>query len=634
MSTTSISARTLRLVDINDADDGFYTNEGDQFFGYFGNSAYPNGDPNWNSADFTVNGVKGNITRNVWQYFAQYVPYWLGQTGHVDANGNLVGNSTLADPVARLAADSKGIDGLRADFGQGLPPQCWEYIINVARSYKWNFVFMTESLDGGAVTYRSNRHFDILNENIVFSFQNATTAQNYRDLFDQRRETYGQSLVLMNSTSHDEQNYADPYEALIRYMVAGTIDGVPMVFYGQENGISTTFGFDQYQENFGKEIPNFMTFNSLGPVLGNQTFALQQLYPDFAAVGQAREFSLALRSSNRYYLNQIDGSVQENIFSVAKYATANAYPGVSDVVFGFVNLDRNDTQAGNYNVNITQNGSNLFGIQRGRTYNVRNISAYLGQDGTRRNNYLIPGNVTGDSLLDNGLYVALNPVPSTNAGWTSAPFEAQYLKLYDVTPPPAGTTPASAKGYGLGNSVTFNWSAVSDPYGGVSGYRLIVSTDAAGQNVVFNGLVGNVTTYTLTGVTPGQTLYARIDAVNNAGVEGALSAASAAVPVLDPNGDADGDGQSNAAEDLAGTNPLDATSTLRITGVVRSASAHTTQITWSSVAGKQYQVESTSDLVSGTYSAISGIVTATATTTTYTDTSTNPKKFYRVIVIQ
>ena len=265
---------------------------------------------------------------------------------------------------------------------------------------------------------------------------------------------------------------------------------------------------------------------------------------------------------------------------------------------------------------------------------MRNISAYLGQDSTRRSNYLIPGNVTGDTLLDNGLYVALNPVPTANGGWTTAPFEAQYLKLYDLTPPPAGTAPASAKGYGLGNRVTFNWSAVSDPYGGVSGYRLIVSTDAAGQNVVFNGLVGNVTSYTLTSVMPGQTLYARIDAVNNAGVEGALSALSAATPVLDPNADADGDGQSNAAEDAAGTNPLDATSNLRITGVVRSASAHTTQITWSSVAGKQYVVEASSDLTPAGYTAVSSTITATGTTTTFTDSSSSSKEFYRVRVIQ
>lgn len=620
------------LVDTS-SDQGNYTNEGDQFFGYFGSSAYPNGDPNWNSVDFTSNGVANNITRNVWRYFAQYVPYWLSQTGHVDANGNLVGNSTSADAVARLAADNRGVDGIRADFGQGLPPQCWEYIINVARSYKWNFVFMTESLDGGAVTYRSNRHFDILNDSIIFSFQNASTAQNYRDIFDSHRSSYGQSLVLLNSTSQDEQTYADPFQGLIRYMVCGTIDGVPMVFYGQENGISTTFGFSHYEQNFGKQIPHFKEFNSLGPILGNQTFALQQLYPDFAAVGQARQFSPALRSSNRYYLNQVDGTLQSKIFSVAKYQTANASPGISDVVFDFVNLDRNNIQAGNFNVNITQNGSNLFGIQRGRLYNVRNIAAYTATDSTRRNTFLIPGNATGDSLLDKGFYAALNKVPTTDAGWSSAPFEAQYLKLYDVTPPPADSAPTSAKGYGLGNTVTFNWPAVTDNLGGISGYRLIVSTNPDGSNPIFNALVGNVTSYTLGNVAPGQTLYARVDAINNAGIEGAVSAASAPTLVLDPNADSDGDGVSNAAEDLAGTNPLDATSVFRVLSIVPNGAANAWQVTWTSVVGKRYQVEYSLDLTTGSFTAVSAVLTATSATTSYTDQSTTPRGFYRVRVM-
>ena len=94
---------------------------------------------------------------------------------------------------------NKGIGGLRADFGQGLPPQCWEYIINKVRCRKWDFVFMTESLDGGAVTYRSNRHFDVLNENAVFAFQSAATADDYRNIFDTRRTAYGQSLILLNN---------------------------------------------------------------------------------------------------------------------------------------------------------------------------------------------------------------------------------------------------------------------------------------------------------------------------------------------------------------------------------------------------------------------------------------------------
>ena len=97
---------------------------------------------------------------------------------------------------------------------------------------------MTESLDGGNVTYRSNRHFDVLNENLIFDLQNAATASDYRNDFDARRTAYGQSLILLNNDSHDEQSYSDPFEALIRYMACSTIDGAPMIFYGEELGIS------------------------------------------------------------------------------------------------------------------------------------------------------------------------------------------------------------------------------------------------------------------------------------------------------------------------------------------------------------------------------------------------------------
>src|SRR5262249_18364995 len=73
------------LVCHNDSDDGNYLNENDVF-------NYSDG--NWIGTDFTVSNVHNNITRNVWKYFAQYIPYWLSQTGHVDGNSNLVGNST------------------------------------------------------------------------------------------------------------------------------------------------------------------------------------------------------------------------------------------------------------------------------------------------------------------------------------------------------------------------------------------------------------------------------------------------------------------------------------------------------------------------------------------------------------
>src|SRR5207237_5309361 len=180
----------------------------------------------------------------------------------------------------------------------------------------------------------------------------------------------------------------------------------------------------------------------------NRNYGLDQLYPVFAAIGQARQFSRALRSSNRYFLDQTGGGgPQPNIFSVAKYEQVNGAPNFYDVVFAFANLDRNNNQQGNFDVNISQSGSNLFGIKSNRNYNVRNIAAYTTIDPNRRTYWLIPGNVSGSALLSNGLFVSLKKVPISDGAWSSDPFEAQYLKLYDVIPPPVARAPTTANPY-------------------------------------------------------------------------------------------------------------------------------------------------------------------------------------------
>jgi len=463
------------------------------------------------------NGHFDSITRNVWRYFSDYILYWLDQTG-----------CPSGTPASQTY---KGIDGLRADFGQGLPPQCWEYLINKARSRKWDFVFMSESLDGGAVTYRSNRHFDILNENIVFPLKSAGSASDYRNIFEDRRNAYGQSLVLLNTTSHDEENYDDPFQALVRYSVCGAIDGAPMIFYGQELGITRTNGFDNYELNFGKKIPHFKKYNSLQPIFHNRNYGVDFLWPVYVAINQARGFSAALRASNRYFLNQTgSGSPQPSIFSVAKYEQPNGSPNLCDVVFAFANLDRNNPQQGNFNLNISQNGANLFGIKAGRTYNTRNIAAYTAYDGNRRNYWIWSSARTGADLLANGLFVALNPVPGSDSAWTNAPFEAQYLKLYDVTPPATPAAPSTPKPYALGTIAAFSWPALVDPDGGISGYHVEVGTSPGGSNVLNLTVAG--TTVSATNFY-GQTLYARVSAINNAGIEGPFSPNSAGTLLLD-----------------------------------------------------------------------------------------------------
>ncbi len=558
------------------------------------------------------NGHFDAITRNVWRYFSDYILYWLDKTG-----------CPSGTPASQTY---KGIDGLRADFGQGLPPQCWEYIINKARSRKWDFVFMSESLDGGAVTYRSNRHFDLLNENIVFPLKSAANASDYRNIFEDRRNAYGQSLVLLNTTSHDEENYDDAFQALIRYAVCGSIDGAPMIFYGQELGITRTNGFDLYELNFGKKIPHFKKYNSLQPICHNRTYGVDFLWPVYAAINQARGFSAALRSSNRYYLNQVgSGNPQPSIFSVAKYEVPNGSPNLCAVVFAFANLDKNNQQQGSFNVNITQNGANLFGIKPGRTYNARNIAAYTAYDGNRRSYWLWgAGGLAGSNLLTSGVFVGLNPVPTSDSAWTNAPFEAQYLKLYDVTPPATPAAPATPKLYAIGTNATFSWPALVDLDGGISGYHVEVGTSPGGSNVINLTVVG--TTVTATG-TYGQTFYARVSAINNASIEGSFSPSSAGTILLDLNGDYDYDGMSNATEDIAGTNPLDSSSVLRILSL-----ADGNQLTWSSVSGRTYRVFATADLGTN-FAPISGVVTGAGPTATYLDCpATNAARFYRINV--
>ncbi|MGH8046481.1 MAG: alpha-amylase family glycosyl hydrolase [Chthoniobacterales bacterium] len=577
------------LVSLNPQDNGNFTNETDFF--------------DFNSSNFDA------VTRNVWKYFAEYPLYWLEKTG-VPAGSDLQTQTT------------KGIDGLRADFGQGLPPQLWEYIINKTRTRKWNFVFMSESLDGGAVTYRSNRHFDILNENIVFPLASATSASDYRNIFEARRTAYGQSLVLLNDTSHDEENYTDPFQALVRYAVVNTVDGAPLVFQGQELGISRTFGFQSYETNFGKQIAHFKKFNSMMPIWNDTNFGNDQLYPVYSGIGEARQFSDALRSSNRWFLDG-DGT-NSKIYAVAKYEQDGASPAVSDVVLAFANIDRDNDESDNFKIPATL--ETKLGIKDSRFYNVKNIAAYLGADGNRRSYWLWNGSTgyTGAQLKNNGVAIFLKKVPTTNGAWATAPYEAQYLKVYDVTPLPAPSSPPTVSPYALDGSAPFTWNAVVDPEGLTSIYRVTV-TRSDGPVTSFET---STTNYTVTGIPSGATATATVVTLNpnNTTIASSPTASSPQTFSLTSTGDNDGDGMSNAAEITAGTSPLDPTSLFKITSIAPAPGGGMT-ITWDAVPGKTYTVEASTNLSANNWTTL-----ATGLTTgTYTDHNPDPgSEFYRV----
>jgi glycosidase len=569
-----------------------WTDVSDVFFGVYAAlvCSNPQADNNQYSTDdwFDYSSNAGNfdyVTQNVWRYFADSLLYWLNQTG-----------CTNGTPASQT---SVGIDGIRADFADGLPPQCWEYIINKVRGQKWDFVFLAESLSWpppSATTYRAGRTFDILCDSVYSAFQTTSTATAYQNILNSERSSYGQCLMLWNAASHDAGfYYTDPYLALIPFMVGGTIEGMPHIFYGQELGTTESSGFSVY----AGDVPSLFVFNSLVPAItaavGN--VRVDQLYPLYAAVGMARLSSPALQSANRVFLSPT--ASQPYIYAVAKFTSTNGAPNFNDVVFAFVNLGYTNSEQGYFNVNITQNSSNLFGIKPGRLYNVKNIAAYQAIDANRRSNWLWGTNgISGSNLLASGVPVSLNPVPTTGAGWTNAPFEAQFLKLYDVTPPAILAAPTTTNTYVVGNSVTFSWLPLNDPDGGVSGYQVIIGTSPGTSNV-FDGIVQGAT-LTITGMY-GVTLYAEVSAVNNAGIPGPFSASSGGVLLLDP------------------------ASVPRILSLTSDY-----LLSWSSVSNNIYQVMVTTNLAVS-FSPISGVITATGPTTFYLDMgATNSQKFYRI----
>jgi T5SS/PEP-CTERM-associated repeat protein len=107
--------------------------------------------------------------------------------------------------------------------------------------------------------------------------------------------------------------------------------------------------------------------------------------------------------------------------------------------------------------------------------------------------------------------------------------------------------------------------------------------------------------------------------------------------ILDAAGDYDGDGQSNLAEDLAGTNPTNSASYLRITSIAREGDD--IRVTWQTTAGKTNALERTAGDASGNYSNDFAVLTNIITTGTTTNAldlgaATNgPVFFYRVRLV-
>ena len=99
--------------------------------------------------------------------------------------------------------------------------------------------------------------------------------------------------------------------------------------------------------------------------------------------------------------------------------------------------------------------------------------------------------------------------------------------------------------------------------------------------------------------------------------------------VVARSGDSDGDGSSDVNEIIAGTDPFDAASVLRITDL---ADGHRL-VVWASVPGRRYQVLTTTNLAQS-FAVASPLMPATGPSCSWSDTyPTATNKFYRVQVV-
>jgi hypothetical protein len=97
--------------------------------------------------------------------------------------------------------------------------------------------------------------------------------------------------------------------------------------------------------------------------------------------------------------------------------------------------------------------------------------------------------------------------------------------------------------------------------------------------------------------------------------------------------DFDGDGRSDLEEYVAGSDPTDGRSVLRIVGVTASGTS-TVTITWSSVMGKTYRVQYKQEL-NDPWRDLPGLIAATSTVSSKQDTHANIlQRFYQVVTVE
>jgi hypothetical protein len=256
------------------------------------------------------------------------------------------------------------------------------------------------------------------------------------------------------------------------------------------------------------------------------------------------------------------------------------------------------------------------------------------------NNWVDPGGETGFALADsNGVarfrfyfvggesnYWITDATTARNSGWA---YTGDGLNLT--------VTLTSGNAYTLSDG-TRNLSGTLAAAGGAIS-RLVVENKNAGPNTERNLYLGAMT-HTRQ-ITDAGTVNVTASALTYSSTTDGIANSwwdQYTVPAegRSAGADLDGDGFSNAQENALGTSPVDVSSTFKVGGIERSNNV--LKVTWSAVAGKNYQVQKRASLGAGSWPTNGpGTVNVTATTNSASadvDVSDTPNaSFVRVILI-
>jgi hypothetical protein len=275
------------------------------------------------------------------------------------------------------------------------------------------------------------------------------------------------------------------------------------------------------------------------------------------------------------------------------------------------------------------------------------------------------------ALKSDGTAVAWGWIPPTNltgvvaiaAGTAASPFYEGFGLALTLVPNAPSALTATAVSW---NKVNLSWT---DNSSNETRFEIERSTWPYGGWSEIASVNSNVTAYSDTGVTCGQTNYYRVRACNACAASPySYGSASANTSTVDgdcdgipnswmlqyfghPTGqasdhsraadDADGDGLANLQEYLAGTDPTNSTSAFRITSILPEG--NDLRIAWSAVTNKTYAVQVATNSLDGSFTNAFGDLGTVAvpaapaiTETNYLDVGalTNDwSRFYRIRLV-